>query len=273
MKLPAVVTSNSYQKNMPVGLCLWIIVMVLLETILLPRLLAAPAQNADEYRLRNDRYGERKEGIKKMDSRPVSSNRIVMVAATIESEDNISEMPAELTVALFAPQEIDARLQVKYEPRLYFMDPLRKVWGPGLASFKWPTAIMNRQKVPANALSGLASRSINHQDWFFPLLIYAGKSPKVVRGYRFVVSPRQDMKIYWTIYDPVSDRAIAKGLSADIIFEDQTFPFTWNGRDVDGRPVAEGTYILQLKGHALNSRGGLQEIKIPYYFYHKPLVP
>lgn len=223
----------------------------------------------DAYQSRQDEFDPRKEGIKEFKTKPVTSDKIVLLSALIHTD--ISEqapMPEAIQLGFYTEQRAPVSVEIFCEPKLYYVDPLRENWGPGMATFTWPTEIMKRHQIPADDLYARAVLVEQATRTLFPAFFYFRESPSAVQVYEFIVAPLRKMQMQYWIIDADSDSLIITGTEQSIGANKQR-NITWDGRDDFGNEVPEGEYLLKLQGTYKPQFGRRRTISVNYRFLHK----
>ena len=120
----------------------------------------------DRYQLRQDDYDLRHEGIKDQVTKNVTSDRIDLLSALIVTNFSVPEpIPPVLVFGFYTKKKIPASVQIFYEPKLYYVEAAEESWGPGNVTFRWPTDIMQRHRIP---YQGLYARAV-HVEYYYKL--------------------------------------------------------------------------------------------------------
>lgn len=226
-------------------------------------------ENRDSYRLREDQFDPRREGIKEYKIKPVTSDKIVLLSALISTDlsDEIP-MPGTIKLGFYTTQRTAASVGVSYEPKLYYVDPLWDHWGPGIAIFKWPTDIIESYQIPPDELFAKATFVKQANRTVYPVCLYFQDLPDTVRGYQFVVTPLRKMKMQYWIIDADTDDFLVTGIQQSIDAYKQHV-ITWNCMDDAGNEVRDGEYLLKVQGIYKPRFGKQRTVSVSYRFYHK----
>jgi hypothetical protein len=226
-------------------------------------------ENRDSYRLREDQFDPRKEGIKEYKIKPVTSDKIVLISALIGTDLSYEiPMPGTIKLGFYTTQRTAASVGVSCEPKSYYVDPLWDHWGPGIAVFKWPTDIMERYQIPPDELFAKATFVEQANRIVYPVCLYFRDLPDTVRGYQFVVTPLRKMKMQYWIMDVDTDDFIVTGTQQSVDAYKQNV-ITWNCRDDMGNDVQDGEYLLKVQGIYKPRFGKQRTVSVSYRFYHK----
>ena len=223
----------------------------------------------DKYQFRNDQYDPRIEGIKAQKSTNVSSDKIVLLSAVIQTNiKDVIPMPEIINLGIFTKNKTIASVSLSYEPKLYYVDPARKYWGPGFATFRWSTEIMQRHKIPLGRLYARAVFVKQGKRIMFPVYLYFQELPSEVHEYTFVVVPLRQMNLRYWILDYDTEEPVVTGTQQNI-GENKKYPIIWDCRDENGNRIPEGNYLLKLQGTYRERLGRTRTVSVSYRFYHK----
>jgi hypothetical protein len=224
---------------------------------------------SDEYCLREDQFDARKEGIKSDRRIDVTSDKIALLSALAVTEAWISTpLPPVLKLGLFATNKIPASVNVFHEPKRYYVTPVRESWGPGFASFTWPSDIIQRQQVPPGELYGRAVVVERGIRAVFPICLYSGETAGAVEEYDFVVAPLRDMEIRWWIISVETDSVMVAGEPQRIGANEEYF-IKWRCTHGEGISAPEGEYRLKLQGVYKPPFARKRTVSVNYRFHHK----
>ena len=223
----------------------------------------------DKYQIRRDDYDLRREGIKPQKSRPVTSDRIVLLSALIRTEIfDITQLPKDINLGFYCDKKTSPSVSVFYEPKLYYVDFLRKYWGPGFMKFCWPTEIMLRNEIQPHQLFARSVFIKQGIRTIFPVCLYYRNLPNVVREYRFIVTPLMKMNLRYWIIDVNTEKPVITG-PVESVGKHKKRLITWNCRDFNNKIIPEGEYILKLQGTYKDRFGRKRICSVDYRFCHK----
>lgn len=223
----------------------------------------------DRYQLRQDDYDLRHEGIKDQVTKNVNSDRIDLLSALIVTNFSVSEpCPPVLVFGFYTKKKTPASVQISYEPKRYYVEPAEESWGPGNVTFRWPTDIIQRHRIPYKGLYARAVHVEQGQRILFPGCLYSGALPDSVLEYQFWISPQRSMRVNFKILEGVTETLIYNG-TQQRVGQNKQLMLTWNGLDNNGRLVPAGEYILKIEGSYRTRLGRRREVSVPYRFYHR----
>jgi hypothetical protein len=226
-------------------------------------------ETEDGYRLRQDEFDPRKEGIKEHRTKPVCSDKIVLLSALIKTAlAGKAPMPDVIRLGFYTEEKTRASVEIIHEPKLYYVDPIRQEWGPGLATFRWPTTIIQRYEISPDELYARATFIERGERTVFPACLYFEDPPGVVEEYRFVVAPLREMLVQYWIVDLKADTIVVAGTQQSIAANEHRL-ITWDGTDRLGREVPEGEYLLKLEGTYKPRFEKKRKVPVSYRFFHK----
>jgi hypothetical protein len=226
-------------------------------------------QQDDSYQHREDEYDPRHEGIKLSKKQNVTSDKIELLSAKMLFD--MQEEYSDYTVfhmGFYSPEQVSPEVHIAYDPKLYYVDPDREKWGPGISIFKWPANIIVRNEIPINELHSRAILIKNGNRILFPTCIYANELPDTIQHYQFSIVPLMKMKIRCLILDVDTETIIHSNDFGDVS-ANQIRSFIWQCIDENGSPFADGEYALQLRGSYRNSVGHKKSVNVTYSFIHQ----
>lgn len=226
-------------------------------------------KSQDAYQLRQDEFDPRKEGIKEHKIKPVTGDKIILLSALITNALLAqAPIPDLIQLGFYTEEKTAASVEIRWDPKLYYVDPIREIWGPGIAIFKWPTEIMQRHQIPPAELYARAIFIERAERRLFPACLYFQDLPRAVEEYRFVVTPLRTMQMLYWIIDVETDSVKVVGAQQEIR-ANKELEITWDGLDDSGNEVPEGEYLLKLQGTYKPRFGKPHTVSVSYHFYHK----
>lgn len=226
-------------------------------------------QQDDSYQYREDDYDPRHEGIKSTKRQDVTSDKIELLSATVLID--VPEIYSDsllIHLGIYTPEPVSPKIDVSYDRKLYYMDPVRDWWGPGFSTFKWPGDIIVRNQIPLNELHARAILIEDGKRIFYPACLYYGQFPDSIYQYQFLIVPLMPMEIQYRIIEAKSETSISSG-SLGKVKANQTRPIIWRFIDEQGTSSADGEYVLRLDGSYRNSVGQLKKVNVAYRFTHR----
>jgi hypothetical protein len=226
-------------------------------------------QQDDSYQYREDEYDPRSEGIKSNKQQDVTSDKIELLSAKV-----LFDLPEQnsdsalIHLGFYTLDQVSPEVNVAYDLRNYYMDPVREQWGPGLSTFKWPSDIIVRNHIPLDELHARAVLIKGGKRRFYPVCIYFNQLPDFIQQYYFVITPLMTMEIQYQIIDANSETIIFND-SLGKVDENQIKSIIWQCIDEKGTLLKDGEYTLRLDGSYRNSIGQLKKLNVAYSFIHK----
>jgi hypothetical protein len=220
----------------------------------------------DSYQFRKDQFDPRKEGIKEKHIN-VSGDRILLLSALINTLQDVTPVPDTIHLGFYTENRIASSVSIT-DDTTYFVDPENTEWGPGLATFIWPTAIMQRNNISPKNLYVRTVLMETSKHFIFPACLYYRKPPTRVKKYTFVIVPQRTMNLKYWIIDPDSDRVIRVG-PGQTIRGYKKYNISWDCLDEESNPVHEGEYIFKIQGKYYDTMGRILTVSTSYKFYHK----
>jgi hypothetical protein len=235
----------------------------------LPGRQAYGQSDKDAYQERRDLYDARMEGIKEETETPVSGDKIILLSALIQAVlPEVDPIRDAINLGFFTPRNLAASVEIFCEPNQYYVDPIRSDWGPGLATFRWPTEIMRRHGISPSGLCARAMFIEGGERTLFPACLYFEDLPNAVEEYRFTVAPLSQMIMRYWIVDSEADTVVVTGWEQPINANQQR-QIVWDGRDHLGHEVHEGEYSLKLEGTYRTRFGRRRGFPLSFRFFHK----
>lgn len=225
------------------------------------------AESGLEYQAR----GNRKEGVL---PRPVSGYDLELISVVAEHDRTPEPDARQFRLRFYLPEAAPVAIvvrEINYR-KYYWMDGIRpeRPWRAGFQNeFAWPVAdvvrplglklpelgALVRLKAEAAPLSGPA-------ETVAPAVLYTGKPPRSITGYRFGLVTGQDARIRgFAIYRPPAREAVFRG-PGRLTRGGRSFILRWPAED-----VAAGKYRLLVDGYAKSNNARL---RTSVDFYHQP---
>lgn len=210
-------------------------------------LVAANLTAADCDKCKYAKRGDRWEGV---GVRQVSGASFDLLAVEIQPSGKAAAAGDQVRLWFWLPGKEAPTIEV-WEPRSnYWMVPDSRAFGGGLQSYAWP-----RGEVLAPLGLDLASLrpKIRSRDEtvYYPALLSTSPKPEPGAGYAFVFRSGAGIDAFCTIsrdeggkLTQVRKFRYGEDLGGDL-------RIAWDGKDDQGQPVPDGTYVLRLKGEML----------------------
>jgi hypothetical protein len=220
----------------------------------------------------DDLYGKRDEnryeGIKPQRIQQVAQDRIHLLSFRAFADLTSTANTKTVSLSFFLQKGKRVKVSVFEMGENYYMDPLRHSWEAGLNSFSWPRAIIDRHRIPLEKLCAVAVVQERGLREICPIMVNSGGCPTSIQSYEFLLVPFRTMNIDWQITGMDSREIFSQG-HVDLQPGNQPLLITWNGRNLKGLLVTEGTIQLQIKGSYTNPIGNLYSLQTGYTFCHK----
>ena len=239
--------------------------IIIVLALLIPT--ASMAGQELQYQCRGNYY----EGIK---LKPVSGNRIELISALVDYNDNEGIVPSQIMLKFYLKEKKEVfitvrELDYKY---YYWMDKIyekRQPWQIGFNNiFSWPTQRVVKKlkdltikKLGAIVRVGKSRPSMVEE--VAPAILYKSDLPARINGYLFTLKTIGDAHLRYSIY---------KEGNSELIYTKQIqmqrggrpFTFHWNAQN-----SKNGWYRLVVKGYLLYNNSTIDQIIL---FYHQPIV-
>ena len=156
---------------------------------------------------------------------------------------------------------------------IYSMLPLRTQYARGFHNFAWDAALAQELGVGLEDLGAVAR--LRGRPMVAPLLMHTNAFPVriPVQGCRFIFMPNTTMTVDYRIYPREQETRLVKQGRALEWKRHRSESVVWDGKDLQGRPMPEGVYVL--KGTAtFIPVPGSPEQKLTFYeeFYYTPVL-
>lgn len=233
-----------------------------LERILLASFLAATSAAGQDFAWRD--RGDRLEGIA---SEPVSGGTFDLLTVQYVPAGKPKEKAERLHLFFWLPAAQDVEIEVRKPAGVnYVMVPKRKAFSSGRQEFSWPTApVINPLGLRAAELK--ASVKNVARNLYYPALLWTDARP-ALQG-RYVFYFKNDAALDWhaTISREVDGRLTPVGTS-DGSEEPGSFEVPWDGRDIHGKVLPGGVYVLKIEG-TLDTETAKAITRTVYFQHHE----
>jgi hypothetical protein len=221
---------------------------------------------------------DRREGIEPV---KIAGEHLKLIGAFF----NVPALQADKTSATyhlgFYLKEAESQVDIKvrdYETFrnmnfIYWMLPLRTQYARGFHNFAWDAELAQELGIGPQDLGAVAW--LRGRSMVAPLLLHTNAFPAQipVQGCRFIFIPNTTMTVEYRIYPKEQETRLVKQGRALEWKQDRAELVVWDGKDLQGRPMPEGVYVL--KGTAtFISVPGSPEQRLTLYeeFYYTPVL-
>ena len=156
---------------------------------------------------------------------------------------------------------------------IYSMLPLRTQYARGFHNFAWDAALARELDIGLEDLGAMAR--LRGRSMVAPLVLHTNTFPAQipVQRCRFIFIPNTTMTVEYRIHPREQETRLVKQGRALEWKRYRLESVVWDGKDLQGRPMPEGVYVL--KGTAtFIPVPGSPEQKLTFYeeFYYAPVL-
>jgi len=192
------------------------------------------------------KYTDRQEGVIKKEQL-VAGERLLLISAAIENNE---PLPAEnilsYNLKFYLQDTARVNIEVWEFEKSYKMTPFLKSYPAGLATFSWPSEILQYYKITLKDLFPLAKTSDAVRPTYLPIAFYYANPELRGQYYSFSFVPLKSITtLEYKFYKAQSINPIHSG-KLRAIKKDQKIFIQWNGRNQNNQMADSGLFTLMI---------------------------
>lgn len=220
------------------------------------------------------KYENRKEGIIANRRQLVAGERLVLISAAIENlelSENVEKSEA-YNLGFYLKEPARVKIVVREFDKNYKMEPLKKDYSSGPASFPWPSTIPQHYNIALQDLHPFGEIRDSQEKFIIPIVLFYNEPRNLGVNYRFGFIPYKTVSILkYNIYRFANKELIYSGELTNIPSETTTF-LQWNGQDLQNNDAASGLFVLNVQATFRPAPGSVnfRTVTLNFNFYHFP---
>jgi hypothetical protein len=221
---------------------------------------------------------DREEGVKPLE---IAGETLTLVAAHFTTSDLLGTTQGDRYRLGFYLREDEPRITIKARDYNkfpngyhYWMLPARMQYARGFQEFTWDASVIRGLGMQLEDFGAVAS--IGGAGYFVvaPVLLHVAPFPSRIRvqGCRFIFVPNETMTVTYRLAPREPSRPPVLQPSPATWYKDTRHAITWDGKDRQGRPAAEGFYVLNLTATVTPAGSPPEKIPFDVEFYYQPEI-